>query len=143
MFDYQDYLSWVRYREEDIYKLIDLVFSNDTSKKQFLLSIWDRVLLIDQGLNNKELNYLLFSHYLILNSRYIDPGLFDKYGIGDLNQSFGYLISSVSDTGTSVSSQASKALSNLSLIDQEYMLTPFGVQYLNLLTQLQTMSVIL
>lgn len=147
-----DYSTWIRFRDINIYKFIDNVY-NDVSPspipekdkedyKSFIEGIWSNVLKINNGLNSNDLNYLLFTHLLILNSEFILPEVYKYYGIENRLASPLSYISSTSDGSTSVSSTI-LGEDSIGLDGSMYMLTKWGYLYLSLLQQLQSMVVIL
>lgn len=152
MFPSDTYSIWIRYRDQDIYDFIVSVYTNtDPSNipqdeiepmKAMVEDIWNNVLLINKGLNNRDLNFLLFTHLLILNSEYMIPVVFKKYGIENKMATPFSIISSTSDGSTSVSSQIVGA-DNLSLDTTMYLSTKWGYMYITLLQQIQSLVVVL
>lgn len=147
-----NYATWIRFRDNNIYKFIINVYSNVTPSpipandiedyKAFIEGIWDNVLKINNGLDSNDLNYLLFTHLLILNSEFVLPEVYKYYGIENRLASPLSYVSSTSDGSTSVSSTLLGA-DNIGLDGSMYMLTKWGYLYLSLLQQLQSMVVIL
>lgn len=147
-----DYSTWIRFRDNNIYKFIDNVYSDISPSpipekdkedyKSFIEGIWSNVLKINNGLNSNDLNYLLFTHLLILNSEFILPEVYKYYGIENRLASPLSYISSTSDGSTSVSSTI-LGEDSIGLDGSMYMLTKWGYLYLSLLQQLQSMVVIL
>lgn len=141
------YKNWIRFREGDIYAELDLLEKSEeneekTAKLEFLDSIWNNVLLINYGLDNVQLNYLLFTHLLILQSQYIFNDIYKKYDIANIMANPLYVTTSVSDNSTS-SSGSIIGSDDLDLTSVTYITTPFGIQYLSLLKQIQSLVVIL
>lgn len=157
-FPVNDYLIWVRFRESDIYKdLADvytnkLIASDDASDIllqeeklayiKFFDDIWNNVLAINNGLNDEDLNYLLFTHLLILNSEAIFPDLYKKYNLDERLYNPLRMVTNTSDGSTSVSTDII-GKNNLSMLDSMYLLTKWGILYKSLLSQINQMIVVL
>lgn len=158
--DFNDYLKWIRFRGMEIYKAISdvyiqpLKYDEDTVITQqdrsdiieFINSIYDEVVKTNMGIDGKylqEMNYLLFTHNMIMGSEYLFPDIYKLYNVENSMHNLGNVINSVSDSSTSVSSTTTKAAERLSFYDQLLMSTEFGVKYLMLLKQLQSIDVIL
>lgn len=147
-----DYAMWIRFRDNNIYEFIVNVYTNTNPSsiptedieayKAFVEGIWDNTLKINNGLNNNDLNYLLFTHLLILNSEFVLPDVYKYYGIENRLASPLSYVSSTSDGSTSVSSTILGA-DKIGLDGSMYMLTKWGYLYLSLLQQIQSMIVLL
>lgn len=143
IFDYKEYMKWIKFKDTDIYNLFK-DDSIDDDLIEYSNMIWNEVIEINK-VNyafNKEANYLLFTHLFIINSEYFNPSLYDKYGIGSQMANIGIILTNVSDSSTNVGSTVSKAASNLSLSQQGYMTTKFGYKYICLISSLNVIRVI-
>lgn len=151
-FPYDQYSKWIHFRELDIYNLLIKVYTDTNPPsmdpqeqidiQEFFDSIWKNVELINNGLNSTELDYLLFTHLLLLNIEYIDPKLFKKYDLSNKLVTPLNYISSTSDGSTSVSSNI-MGEDTLNMGSSFYLLTKWGYMYYTLLQQIQSMIVIL
>lgn len=144
-----EYKVWVRFRDKQIYNyIVNLttdINPDKTAEVEFLDSIWTNVLCMNENLNKfqPEINYLLFSHLLIINSECLSNTIYVDYDIENALNTIGYISTSVSDSSTSVGYTPSSAITNQSLNDGFYYITKFGREYLILLEQLQSFVVVL
>lgn len=152
MFPSTEYAKWIKFRDKKIYEFVVNVYSNTVpgpyspedieDYKSFIESIWTNATQINNGMNNDVLNYLLFTHLLVINSEIILPDVYLEYDMNNKMASPLTIVSSTSDGSTSVSSSL-MGVDNLGLDSSMYLLTKWGYMYLSLLQQIQNMIVIL
>lgn len=159
MFNYEKYLDFIKYQNVEITNFIyDLFVENKNdnldnptlypidSQKEFIGNLWSYCQNLNDGLESDYLdmlNNLLFTHELVLNSKILNPSLYESFNVDNSLENLGYQYTSIGDSSTSISLNISDALKNQSLQNQRLMLTKWGVQYLLLLQEVNQMIVIL
>lgn len=149
----EEYKKWIRFRDKNIYDYLNTIYDDVDSgfsreyqeELEFIDSIWTNVLQINNNINKfqPDINYLLYSHLLIINSEYLSTTIYKDYDIESALNTIGYISTSVSDSSTSVGYTPSIAITNQSLNDGVYYVTKFGREYLSLIEQLQSFIVVL
>lgn len=145
-----DYKIWIRFRDRLIYDyIVTLTTPPETDDKiaelNFLNSLWSQTLLYNSNINKlqPDLNFLLFTHLLIVNSEFLSSNIYTEYDMEMQLGTIGYISTSTSDSSTSVGFTPSSAITNQSLSDGFYYTTKFGREYIMLIEQLQSFVVIL
>lgn len=159
MFNYEKYLEFIKYQDNEITKFIyDLFFENKNeniknlslypieNQKEFIKKLWAYCERLNSGVNIdylEILNNLLFTHELVLNSSVINPKIFSSHDIKTQFENLGYQYTSIGDSSTSVGLSISDTLKSQSLQNQKLMLTKWGIQYMVLMQEINQMIIVL